>query len=36
MELKNILKYLISVFLGLIIGNMLFKNVDQELIVISN
>ena len=33
--LKLSLKYIISIILGILIANMLYKSVDQDLILIS-
>jgi hypothetical protein len=35
MSLKELLKYIISMILGLILGCSLYKSVDQDLIVIN-
>ena len=35
MNLKTILKYLLTIIIGIIMGTILYKNVDQDLILIS-
>ena len=34
MKLEEVLKLLISIVSGVIIGNMLYRNVDQDIIIV--